>query len=90
MKDPAARDSLDGLLRDLDARLARQERHSHRNSGRGGVSTDYGNQARIGTDGLIYTNQAIAKVTQPDGPDFGIEFIPYGSIWVVAPPSVEP
>lgn len=87
MKHPTDRDTLPGVLRDLDRRLARQERHTHHSVGTVlpgfsmAASTDYNNATRIGTDGGLYTNEIVARETAPRPVDFG-GYIPLWSIWL--------
>lgn len=82
MRNVAARDDLAEVLHSLSVRLERMERHSHTHSGRAGVSTDQGNAARVGGDGLVYVNEHVSKLTPPSPTDFATEYIGYGSIWV--------
>jgi hypothetical protein len=96
MKDPTARDTLDGFLHDIDVRIARQERHTHHSvgevipAGAMVVSADHNNATRFGTDAGIYTREIVAKADVPTAADFGGLLLP-GSVWVDVsggPPSV--
>lgn len=87
MKNPSHRDTLQGVLHDLDTRLARQERHSHHGVGlvAGGtpmfVSSDPNNATRLGRDGGIYTNEIVCKETPPTATDFGGR-LTVGDVWL--------
>lgn len=91
MKRPTDRDTLPGLLRDLDHRISRQERHTHHSVGTVmpgfsmTASADYNNATRIGTDGGLYTNEIVAKDTPPNPVEFG-GYIPLWSIWLETGP----
>ena len=86
-KSPSSRDSPEGFVRDLDKRLARQERHSHHGvgavGGGGGVhiSADRNNASLLGYDSGIYTRQIVAKATPPTSADFG-GHLRVGCVWV--------
>jgi hypothetical protein len=98
VKNLTDRDDLTGVLRDLDIRLGRQERHSHHGvgplEGTAGmlISGDHNNASHLGDDNGMYTREICVKATPPTPYDFGGRLVP-GSIWVgvgVAEPEPEP
>lgn len=82
MKNAHDRESLEGMLRDLERRLERRERHVHPEVDGYAPSADQGNHARVGSDGLVYVNKIVASATPPLPVAYGATAIPVGAVWL--------